>query len=245
MKYCPVCEARYDEEVIKFCTKDGTPLIEDEHPNFTALPSENSEEPDDEIGEATVIRRKPTAEEIAAAPSQRSDRIVIPTSVPKEQQVRQRTAAAYYPPLPQSNTAKTVVLTIIGTLFVLGCGAGLFWFLQRDKPSNSNTNTNANQNVNINSNVLFDSNFNFNTSSNFNSTVPNINTNLNANLKTPTPSPTPKPSPSITPTPTPSPSVSITPSRSPTPRPAGTPTPTPRIGPRPPTTTTKPPGNVH
>ncbi len=237
MKYCPKCNEQFDEEIIKFCTKDGTPLIEDASPSFTAMPSENIE---DDLGEETVIIRKPDA---AAS----GERIVIPTSqTAAEPGVRARTAQAYYPPPPQSNTAKTVVLTIFGTLFILACGAGLFWFLQKEKPANTNVNTNmnANQNVNLNTNVGFDSNFNFNANSNFNTNFnTNLNTNLNANVKTPTP--TPKPSPSVTPTASPT----ATPAGSPTPtRPANvnrpTPTPTPRTGPRPPTMTgNRPPGN--
>ena len=119
MKYCPQCDERYDEEIIRFCTKDGTPLIEEDEPNFSALPSENMEEPED-LGEQTVIRRRPDD-----ARANQSERIVIPTSQPEPQVRPRQPAAVYYPP-PSSNTAKTVVLTIIGTLFVLACGAGLF-----------------------------------------------------------------------------------------------------------------------
>jgi hypothetical protein len=230
MKYCPICDERYDEEIIKFCTKDGTPLVDDEQPNFTALPSENVEEPGDDFGEETIIRRKPAnAAGTGSFGSPDSERIVIPTSQAREQEVRPR-AQVYYPP-PTPNTAKTIVLTILGTLVVLGFGAGLFWFLQKEKPANifANINANANQNTNLNTNLGFDSNFNFNTTGNFNASY----SNLNANLKTPTPSPTPKPSPSVTPSPTPaeSPSPSPTPRQTPSIRPS--PSPTPRMGPRP------------
>ena len=217
-----MCDEKYDEDIIKFCTKDGTPLVDDAQPSFTALPSENLE---DDFGEETIIRRKPEP----------TERIVIPTSSPAaEQQVRPRANPAAYSAPPPSNTAKTVVLTIIGTLFILGCGAGLFWFLQKEKPSNTNLNANllANQNVNLNANAGFNGNFNFNANSNFNTNY-NVNTNLNANVKTPTP--TPKPSPSVTPSPTPSgsPSASPTPAKTPTAN-KPSPTPTPRTGPRPP-----------
>lgn len=242
MKYCPICDARYDEEIIQFCTIDGTPLIEEEKPKFTVMPSESLGSPDDEIGEATVIRRKPASAE--AYGSSETERIVIPTSIASEQQVRPRTAAAYYPP-PQQNTAKTVALTILGTVFVLACGAGLFWFLQKEKPSNTNLNANiVLQNTNLNTNLGFDSNFNFNSSPNFNTNL-NTTTNLNANFKLPTPTPKPKPSSSPTPT------TGTSPSPSQTPRPAinanavrPTPSPstTPRTGPRPPTMTNRPPG---
>lgn len=235
MRYCPICDARYDDETIKFCTKDGTPLVEDNEPNFATLPSE---ETDDEIGQETVIRRR---EDMTDASTKKGERIVIPAvDEPASQQVRPRTAQAYYPPPPPPpNTGKTIVLTILGTLAVLGFGAGLFWLLQKEPVSNVNVNTNMpNVNVNLNSNG-FDSNFNFNQNANF-ATNYNFNTNLNANIKTPTPTPTPKPSPSATVSPSPSPSATATPRPSPSPtRPAtntprSTPAPTPREGPRPP-----------
>ena len=239
MKHCPVCDERFDEDIIKFCTKDGTPLVDDVQPSFTAMPSENLEEPDDDFGQETIIRRKsdliPPASELPGA-----ERIVIPTGSPAEQQVRQRTAAAYYPPPQPPNTAKTVVLTILGTLFVLACGAGLFWFLQRDSKPVTNINTNgnfANQSTNLNTNLGFDGNFNFNTNSSFNSNF-NLSTNLNANVKSPTPSP--KPSPSVSPTPQSSPTPTPTPRPTPNSNSRPSPTPTPRTGPRPPALTNTP-----
>ena len=64
MKYCPVCQTRYDEEIMRFCTKDGTPLIDEEAPNFTAMPSEDLESVEDDFGAETIIRRKPTESEL-------------------------------------------------------------------------------------------------------------------------------------------------------------------------------------
>ena len=55
MKFCPVCQTRYDEEILRFCIKDGAPLV-DENPSFTEMPSEGEAE---DIGEETVIRRNP------------------------------------------------------------------------------------------------------------------------------------------------------------------------------------------
>ncbi len=229
MKYCPVCDAKYDEEIIRFCTKDGSPLIDDEQPNFVQMPSESLDEPEDDPGEVTIIRRKP---ETSAAgnnePEKQSERIVIPTSnePAAAQNVRPRATQTYYAPPQPPNTTRTVALTIVGTLVILGFGAALFWFLQKESPANKNGNNNANltnQNTNLNTNLKFDSNFNFNSSVN----IPP--TNLATNLKTPTPTPSPKPSPSASP----SPSTSPTPRPSPSIRPS--PSPTPRIGPRPPT----------
>lgn len=258
MKYCPVCRERYAEEVIRFCTKDGTPLVDDSQPNFTALPSETVEDEDD-FGQETIVRRKPLIPDeqpIAYDSRGQSERIVIPTSQPQEPQVRARTSQGYVVPPPPPNTARTVFLTIIGTLFILGIGTVIFWLLRKETPANLNINSNANQNINLNTNLGFDSNFNFNANSNLNlnmnsnvNPVANLNTNVNTNSNTrPSPSPSPRMSP------TPAATVSPTPANTATPRPASTQTPTntqptpagtPRIGPRPPPLSNRPAGNTN
>ena len=187
-----MCDERYDEEIIRFCTKDGTPLIEEGQPNFTAIPSEMPEDPDDAFGEETVIRRNapPVQDTVTEEPPRESERFVIPTTPAPEQNVRHRQATAYYPPPPPPNTGKTIVLTIIGTLAVLGFGAALFWMLQRDDSTSININTNPpNLNANLNTNLGFDSNFNFNTNANFDSNFNMPDFNINTNLRTATPTP--------------------------------------------------------
>ncbi len=230
MRYCPECGERFDEDIIKFCTKDGTPLVEEAAPNFTAMPSQSGEEADD-FGEETVIRRKPFGATSPETTPER-ERFVISTGEPPSQQVRPRSSQAYYPPPPPpQNTGKVVVLTILGTIFVLACGAGLFWLLQKNEPANSN-NINKNMpNINLNTNVGFNWNFNFppnNPKPNFN--LPNLNVNVTRPTPTPRPSPSPRPSPLLSPLPFPSPRVTTPPSS------------TPRTGPRPPTIS-RPPGN--
>ena len=219
MRHCPKCGERFDEDIIKFCTKDGTPLVEEGEPRFTAMPSQGVQ---DDIGDETVIRRKPFDNTAASGP-EGPERFVIPTTGPEErQQARPRPPQAYYPPPPQQpNTGKVVVLTILGTIFVLACGAGLFWLLQGERPANVNVNNiNTNMpNINLNANANgFESTFNF-------------NMNALANLK-------PSPSPRATPTPRQSPFPS--PNVEPSPRlPANNPpSSTPR--PRPPTMSNRP-----
>src|SRR2546423_7517163 len=95
MRYCPVCDARYDDETIKFCTRDGNPLLEVEQPNFVILPSDNEPQ---EFGEDTVIRRRSADETRAPEP----DRIVIPAMPADEPRIRQR--EAYYAPPEPPNT---------------------------------------------------------------------------------------------------------------------------------------------
>lgn len=233
MKYCPTCETRYDEEILRFCMKDGTPLLEEDEPKFVAMPSESIDEPvEDDLGDVTVVRRNipvSESEEVRRA----TPRIVVPTyEEEREQHARARVAPPYYP--PKSNTAKVVILTILGTVAALAVVSVGAWLLQRDNSANSNLNTNvnanANANVNANTNLGIDTNFNFNLNANFNGGT-NLNTNVNANVKTPTP--TPRPSPSTTPSPTPDEDVTPTPSRTPIPTPQptiirpGSPTPRP------------------
>jgi len=235
MKYCPTCETRYDEEILRFCMKDGTPLIEEDEPNFVQALSEPV---DDDPDEATVIRRNPVvpptpeADENFSVPvPRRNERIVVPTVAPRSEP-RARVVTPYNPP-PRPNTAKVVLLTVIGTLAVLGIGAAGVYLLQNDQESNTNINVNTsmpNLNTNINTNIGIDTNFNFNTNANFNAnSITNLNSNLNTNIRTPTP--TPRPSPTATPTasPTAEPNQTPTPARSPTPARTPIPTPEPTI----------------
>src|SRR5215204_6173201 len=148
MKYCPTCETRYDEEILRFCMKDGTPLLEEEEPKFVAMPSESLDDgADDDAGDVTVVRRNVPVPEPEEERSP-TPRIVVPTyEEQREQQSRSR--SAFNPP-PKSNTAKVVILTIIATLAVLGVFGGGVWLLQRDNSANSNLNANVNANVNVN-----------------------------------------------------------------------------------------------
>lgn len=222
MKFCPVCKIRYDEEILRFCTKDGTPLVEDVQPNFTALPSR------DDLGEDTVIRRKTppppmpsTAQPVPDFDDEperiSSPRIIIPMSddpneppetpeTPRRREgVRTMTTESVrrQPPPRQSNTAMIVALTVLGTIVILGGGSLIFWLSSsRNSDSNQNTNYNTNLNsidINLNTNLsvgnsLADFNASVNTNLNGN-TNSNANVSSNANLKTPTPTKTPTPVP--------------------------------------------------
>ncbi len=219
MKFCPVCKTSYDEEILRFCTKDGTPLVEGEQPNFTAMPSR------DDLGEETVIRRKtppsisPTAQALPDFDDEperiSSPRIVIPMSdepVAEEQPPRRRESVRTMttesvrrqPPPKQSNTTMVVALTVLGTIVLLGAGGVFFLALSGRDNSNQNENYNTNLNsLDINLNNNSGSSFNAaNSLANFNSSIntnlnANTNSNSNANPKTPTPTRTPTPTPSV------------------------------------------------
>ena len=239
MKYCPTCETRYDEEVLRFCMKDGTPLLEEAEPNFTEMPSENLEVADveaDDPSEVTVIRRNIPVppmpqQEIDddfsdVRPNSGGQRIVVPT-FEDQQRERSRVAAQYQSQQPRrTNTALVVFLTMVFTALVLGFGGTLFYFLvvNRDDNENSNlnANVNANQNVNVNTNLGANSIFDFNTNGGTNSAT-NVNVNTNARTPTPTPTHTATPRPVESPEPTPDEDVDPTPLPSRTPVPMPTP----------------------
>ncbi len=237
MKYCPTCETRYDEDILRFCMKDGTPLLDEAEPNFIEMPSESLDVPQveaDDPSEVTVIRRngpvpppppvEPEVEDFSISEEPHrptsAQRIVVPTFEERQRQERARVAAQYRHPPRKSNTVLVVFLTMIGTVFVLGIGAAGFWFLQRgSSTSNNSANLNANQNANVGLNTSFD----FNLNGNFSTPVTNSNTDFNTNTSTPTPTPRP----SATPTPLPTATPDEEPEVTPTPLPSRTPIPTP------------------
>lgn len=245
MKFCPVCQTRYDEEIMRFCTKDGTPLVEEEAPNFIAMPSEDLPESEDDFGAETVIRRKPTESEITNVEPrtgenyqrENSQRMVISTSEQQaDQQVRAKQASYQQPPPKKTSTAAVVLLTILGTIVVIGGGLGIYWLISGGNKTagNSNSNLNTNQDTNLNSEIPLDNSL-FNVNSNVN-TNSNTNTNVNSS-PSPSPSKSPTPSPTKTPTPSPTPDNNDDNTNS-----SGSPantrptiTPTPRTTPAPPT----------
>ncbi|MDH3494616.1 MAG: TonB family protein [Acidobacteriota bacterium] len=246
MKHCPTCQTEYDEEVILFCTKDGTPLVDKEQPVFTdKMPSESSAEEDDDEGAQTIIRRKSRtapgtesltpheASESASKPD--SQRIVIDTSQEKtDQRIRPKAGVPrHVEPPKRSNTAIVVLLTIIATVLILLGVFAVYWLLTGND-AGENSNININENMDINGNLNTNDNFNLedlNLNSNLDDNF-NLNSNSNFNLSTPTPTKTPTPTP--TPDESPSPSPSVSPSVTPTAAPTATPGPTRIATPTPP-----------
>ncbi len=234
MKFCPTCETRYDEDILRFCMKDGTPLVDENEPKFIQMPSESlgPTPVDDDEGEVTVVRRikvpPPVSaiDEIEFEPKEDPPpRIVVPMSQPETP--RTRVVTAEQRP-KKGNTILVVFLTMLGTAALLVIGAGILWlFLGRGNNaanSNANSNLNANANVNINSNLGISNAFDFGNTN-------TSETNTNTNARTPTPTPTATPRPNLTPTPdeTPDGEPSPTPVRTPTPARTPVPMPTPII----------------
>jgi TonB family protein len=237
MKTCPKCQMQYDEEVIRFCTKDGTPLVTEEKPDFSAMPSESLGEDELlDIGEETIIRRnrpanipppvapfevtqpigRPAEEKTevlqveAPAPKQQQ-RVVIPVGEERKQEIRPAAAPPQHysqTPPKKSNTALVVALTLLGTLAVIGGGLGVWWLMGGGSSTVANSNVNGNSNLQ-NSNANYNANAE-NPFGNYNiGSNGNFNTNVNANANV---------NSNVnanTKTPTPKPTVSPKPSQSP------------------------------
>ena len=240
MKYCPTCNTRYDEEIIRFCTKDGTPLVNDEEPNFIGIPSDSMPPADeDDPGEVTIVRNNISAPppppdddlnfEDAKVPPQR---IVVSTErEPVRPGVFPPERQTYQAPPKKTNTLLVVFLTMLGTLVILGGGFGLVWLMQRGGSTDPFANSNAaNVDTNLSTNFNIDTNFNFNTNINA-----NVNANANANANR-SPTPTPRPSPSPSPSPTPDEDDVDDPTANTNSRPPSTPTPNATPTPRTPAT---------
>lgn len=233
MKNCPKCGAQYDNETLLFCTRDGTPLVEQgAPPEFKDMPSESWEEetivniPVDPASRKVVIETQP----------------VEPVPPPPVQpNVQARRVPPYEPPPQKPKIALTIVLTALCTIAIIAIAFVAWWAINggtgNDLPAdgnldanllNVNVNANANMfnanynanmmnidmNANFNANANFNSNYNFNVNTNFNTDF-NSNANFNANRPTPTPRPSPTPKPTETP--------DEDPEEDPTPTPSGTP----------------------
>lgn len=180
MKICPACNTTYTDDTLRFCMKDGTPLVSSD-----AASTQTNEE------EQTVV----------SSQNLREPKMVVPLrdeSNPRETPGLTAAAVPQQKPLParKSNSGALVTLGVLALLAIGGFGA---WWLfagrsgkSETAATNSRTNLNQNANVSVNQNL----------SSNINGNL-NTNANENANLKTPTP--TPNKTPTATPTRTPTP----------------------------------------
>jgi TonB family protein len=196
MKICPLCQTEYDD-AIRFCPKDGTPLIDSETPEF-------SEEKAGE--EVTIIRHS----HLKADPEE------VITSKPKKIFIQPENieSASIIAPQQQSNVVRIIIPTVFVTIivFLFGFIFGYFFATRsavRLDNSNQNTNTNT---ENINANIKTSptktptpSPTPLPTPSPTPSQTP---TNTNINQPSPTASPTVKPTPSpiLSPSPEPKPS---------------------------------------
>ena len=231
MKYCPKCETRYEEGALRFCTKDGSPLVDDEKPNFIQMPSDSLEadvnaDADDE-SELTVIRRNVvppatppavqpppvTPPSVQPPPASALDditfdandnpppRIVVPMDEEPPVIIPPRPTRPPQAYAPPQRSNTAIVVLLTIIGTTIILGGGGILIWLLQRDRGT-ANTNAN--VNLNMNVDLNSNFNTNYNSGSTNFNFNFNTNLNSNANAnanKSPSPTPKPSPSPSVTP--------------------------------------------
>jgi len=208
MKLCPLCKTEY-EELLRFCPKDGTPLVDTEVPQFS---EENLGE------EVTIIRHTYPKEDIDLKDVITNKPRKIPITTEEPESMKSSSAAVL--PSQERNILAIVLLTAFGTIVVFSLGfiSGYFFFQLNLEPVNSNTNQNTNVNINTNANIEI------------------TNANIKPSpTKTPTPSPSPSPTVANTDTNQSNINVSPTPTLTVTPTVELTPSPTnsPNIEPKP------------
>ena len=231
MKLCPACGTQYTDDSMRFCTKDGTTLVDLAPPaQKTAPPPVNTTPPppvnttptpkpfslDETLSdiplpprerggdEPTVVRQEPQF-----IPPQEQPR-PQPPSQPITQTPPIQTAppkpTPQQQPKPKSNATLFVVLGVLGLLGLLGIAgaAGAYWYFSSDKKPQEVANANTNSDASNSNSVSSNDN-----SSDIGSDPTGIDTNANAELGNENtnlnanarPSPSPRPSPSISPSP--------------------------------------------
>lgn len=170
MKYCPNCQTTYTDNTLRFCLHDGTPLAEvsDTQTNMPTIAFDELE---------TVVTPKQPQQVV---------RINLPETEPQnresaEQPTFHTTPQVVAEPaeIRQSNTALTVLATILGMILLFGIGGA--WFLLKSRKTEV-ASANA-SNTPVNRPAILNS--------------ANIQ-NLNVNVSNPTPSPTATPLPKPT-----------------------------------------------
>ncbi len=171
MKYCPNCQTTYTDDTLRFCLQDGTQLAEvsDASTDMPTVAFDDS---------ATLVSRKPPQQvvriNVPEPESQNWERTEQPRIVEQPHIV-------VTPPVEtkKSNTALTILATVLGMLVVFGIAGA--WFLLKSRKTEVAT-------VNVNTAAV-------NRPLNSNSTNSQI---LNANTVKPTATPTATPIPKPT-----------------------------------------------
>lgn len=210
MKICPNCQMRYEDDALRFCTRDGSPLVaesaiaDSESLDVSgALPGRSADTQD--------ISGKTKDEDIETE----IPRIVIK---PHRTDSENEHIESKSEETTSRSTLKTVLLTVIVTVVVIATGGWFFWIY-----------------VSGSGNFLFgtreESEIPTEASPEPSPLVP---------IRTPNPSPSPTPEASPTPSPSPSPSPTPTATPRPKESPDAGRTPTPRTTPTPDATDARP-----
>lgn len=135
MKQCPTCQKTY-EDGLQFCLQDGTQLA--------AVTNQNLADNYDTESETLVVPKR--VEPIRFEPPsayQSNQESFQPTSQPMSQPTNQPVIIEQLPP-KKSNTATTVVLSILGTILLLGLGGlGAWLYFNNKKTEVAAVNANA------------------------------------------------------------------------------------------------------
>jgi hypothetical protein len=175
MKYCPNCQTTYTDDTLRFCLQDGTQLAD--------VPDTSTDMPTVAFNEPETIVTPKTPQQVVRinlpdTQQQNQERVERPQIIEQPRVVEQPRIVQQPVETRKSNTALTVLATILGMIVIFGIGGA--WFLLNSRKSevaavNTNTNTAA-PNRQINSNPA-------------NSQI------QNANIAKPTVAPTATPSP--------------------------------------------------
>ncbi len=169
MKYCPNCQTTYTDDTLRFCLQDGTQLAEvsDASTDMPTVAFDDSE---------TLVSRKPPQQvvriNVPEPESQNWERTEQPRIIEQPQIVAAPSVEA-----KKSNTALTVLATVLGMLVLFGIAGA--WFLLKNRKSDVavvNVNTAVNRPLNSNS-----------------ANVQILNTNTTKPTASPTATPSPKP----------------------------------------------------
>lgn len=173
MKFCPNCQTTYTDNTLRFCLQDGTQLA-DVPDASTDMPTVAFNEPE------TIVTPKPPQQvvRINLPQPQNQERVEEPQIIEQPRIVEQPRVVAPHVETRKSNTALTVLATILGMLVLFGIG-GAYYLLKNRRTEVAAVNVNtAVTNRPLNSNSA-------------NSQI--LNANTVKPTVTPTPTPTPKP----------------------------------------------------
>ena len=139
MKFCPNCQTTYTDNTLRFCLQDGTQLAEvsDASTDMPTVAFNESE---------TIVSPKPPQQvvriNLPEPQPQNQERIERPQIIEQPRIVEQPRIAPQPVETRKSNTALTVLATILGMVVIFGIGGA--WFLLNSRKTEVtavNTNT--------------------------------------------------------------------------------------------------------
>lgn len=145
MKQCPNCQTTYADDALQFCLQDGTPLA--------AVPDQNLSDSYDTESETLVVPKRVVPIRFEPPSSYQNNQANWQPNAPVVIEQRET---------KKSNTAMIVVLSVLGTMLLLGVGGLGAWLYFNNKktsvavsvnnapvnrPANANLTTNQNANL--------------------------------------------------------------------------------------------------